>query len=327
MALHHGTTVFDRCSFSNSSSFGNGGSDVPHQHGGGGAIYNIGGHLVLKRSRFLNSTCSDPPGAAPGSTGGHNGGAVLSMRGKVETDECEFVGGAAGQAGALYLFLYASLTSRNTRFVDNHARCIVGNASSSSSSSSASAVASLRSRRGGHNGCTWASGTGGAIFMDRGAALIINATFERNVADLAGGALYAWNSNKLNNVSLVGGQLHANQALTQWGGAVANWHSRVSLNKTMLAGNRAAQMGGALWTDAESSSNLTGCTLTTATNGSSSAADGSITWSHPHGSTILAQHNTLLVPTQRQASHAAVARDFAGCTIDHGGVDVRVGRE
>eukprot|EP01048_Picozoa_sp_COSAG05_P002511 COSAG05_NODE_104_length_18950_cov_118.655403_12_plen_372_part_00 len=146
VALHHGETAFEGCTFSGCSSFGDGGSDVPHQHGGGGAIYNIGGSLILRRSRFINCSCSDPPGVAPGTTGGHNGGAVLSMRGKVVADECDFIGGKAGQAGAVYLFLYASLTSRNSRFIDNHARCI-GNHSSS--------VAVLLS----HNDCTWASGT------------------------------------------------------------------------------------------------------------------------------------------------------------------------
>ena len=131
---------------------------APHQHGGGGALYNIGGHLIIRRCLFVNSTCSDPPGAAPGSTGGHNGGAVLSMRGKVETDDCEFSSGVAGQAGALYLFLYASLTARATRFIGNRAVCVNSSSTESGAAPEQHGGAALGMPE--HNGCTWASGTG-----------------------------------------------------------------------------------------------------------------------------------------------------------------------
>ena len=96
--------------------------------------------------------------------------------------------------------------------------------------------------------------------MDRGAATLINATFTRNTADLAGGALYAWNANKDNNITLLGGMFSQNEARTQWGGAISNWHSHVILNGTSFADNQAAMMGGAVWTDAESLTNLTTCT-------------------------------------------------------------------
>ena len=44
--------------------------------------------------------------------------------------------------------------------------------------------------------------------------------------------------------------------------------------------------------------------------------------SHPHGSTSLAQHNTFVVDTQQQAAEAA--EWFLQCTIEDGGLDVRV---
>ena len=151
-----------------------------------------------------------------GHTGGHNGGAVLSMRGKIEAHDCDFIGGTAGQAGALYLFLYASLSVSNSHFVGNRALSIANH--------------------------SWASGTGGAIFMDRGAASIVNSTFEANVADLAGGALYAWNAHSKTNVTVLGGSFLNNRAKTQWGGAVSNWHSTVVVNGSRFDGNSAAVM-------------------------------------------------------------------------------------
>ena len=292
VALHHGATIFEGCSFLNCSAYGDGGSDIPHQHGGGGAIYNIGGNLVLNRSRFENSTCSDPPDAKPGSTGGHNGGAVLSMRGKIEAHDCDFIGGTAGQAGALYLFLYASLSVSNSNFVGNRALSIANH--------------------------SWASGTGGAIFMDRGAASIVNSTFEANVADLAGGALYAWNAHSKTNVTVLGGSFLNNRAKTQWGGAISNWHSTVVVNGSRFDGNGAAVMGGALWTDAESTSNLTACTWTV----NNTAPQGDAVWSHPHGATDLAEHNQFVVDTARQG--AETERWFAQCTVADGGLDVHV---
>jgi hypothetical protein len=304
-ALHHGTTVFEGCSFIGSRSYGNGGSDVPHQHGGGGALYNIGGLLILRRSRFLNSSCSDPPGATPGSTGGHNGGAVLSMRGRVVVDDCEFTGGVAGQGGALYLFLYASLTARRTSFLGNRAVCVKPNATAAGAGDSDDRPGQVPLHY--HDGCTWASGTGGAIFVDRGAAAIVDGAFEDNVADLAGGALYAWNSNKRNNVTIVGGSFLRNQARRQWGGALANWHSTVAMtNGTVLSGNHAMMMGGALWTDAESTSLLDGVTTfvnnTVTSNGTGTG--GGVAWSHPKGTTHLVDHNAFVVDNAEQATRA-----------------------
>ena len=258
IALHHGETVFDNCTFMNCSAYGDGGPDIPHQHGGGGAIYNIGGHLTLNRSNFFNSTCSDPPEVTPGTYGGHNGGAVLSMKGHVVAEGCVFDGGVAGQAGALYLFLYASLIARDSIFRHNHAKTIANH--------------------------SWASGTGGAVFMDRGFAIIQNSSFEYNTADLAGGALYAWNSHGHKdgvplNVSIsANSRFLGNTATTQWGGAIVNWHSSLSINQTFFDLNSAAQFAGALWNDAESVTNLTHAIFTvnnTLTGGL--AKDGSIT--------------------------------------------------
>jgi hypothetical protein len=296
-ALHHGSTEFQGCSFHNCSAYGDGGPDIPHQHGGGGALYNVGGALMLRRCSFVNSTCADPPGVAPGSYAGHNGGAVLSMQGSVEAHDTDFVDGTAGQGGALYLFLRATLVARSCRFVRNRALSVANH--------------------------SWGSGTGGAVFMDRGWALLDNSTFDGNTADLAGGALYAWNVHGAHdgaplNVTLQGGALLRNEAKTQWGGALANWHSDVRVSGSRFDANDAAMMGGALWTDASSTTTLAQCTWTA----NNTAAQGLAVWSHPNGATELAQHNTLVVDTPQQVAHA---NDwFVGCTVDPGGLDIRL---
>jgi predicted outer membrane repeat protein len=169
---------------------------------------------------------------------------------------------------------------------------------------------------------------GGAIFMDRGRALLINVTFQANSADLAGGALYAWNANKATNVTIVGGSFVGNEARTQWGGAVANWHSTVLLNGSVLDGNQAAMMGGALWTDAESTSNLTHATWTvnnTAAAAAKGGGGGGVVWSHPKGDTYLLSHNTFLVDHAAQATPSAVGREFMNVHgVQGGGLDVRI---
>ena len=302
VALHHGETLFENCTFVNSSAYGDGGPDIPHQHGGGGAIYNVGGHLTLRRSTFVNSTCSDPPSVTPGTYGGHNGGAVLSMKGHVVVEDCVFDGGVAGQAGALYLFLYASLIARNTVFRRNRAVSIANH--------------------------SWASGTGGAIFMDRGFAIFENASFEYNTADLAGGALYVWNShgNKDGvplNVSIgAKSRFIGNTANTQWGGAIVNWHSSVSINQTSFDLNSAAQFAGALWNDAESSSNLTHSVFTVNnTVIRAGGKEGVAVWSNKKGLTRIMDHNILVVDTEQQGGKA---KDwFVGsCVITGDGLDV-----
>ena len=284
IALHHGETVFDNCTFVNCSAYGDGGPDIPHQHGGGGAIYNIGGHLTLNASIFLNSTCSDPPEVTPGTYGGHNGGAVLSMKGHVVAEGCVFEGGVAGQAGALYLFLYASLIVRNSIFRHNRAESIANH--------------------------SWASGTGGAVFMDRGFAIFENSSFEYNTADLAGGALYAWNSHGSKdgvplNVSIsASSQFIGNKAATQWGGAIVNWHSSVFIDNTFFDENSAAQLAGALWNDAESRTNVTRSIFTvnnTVTGGS--ARQGVVVWSNKKGLTAMSEHNRFIVDTEQEGIH------------------------
>ena len=70
----------------------------------------------------------------------------------------------------------------------------------------------------------------------------------------------------------------------------------------------------------ESSSHLTRCNLTV----NDSAPEGGVAWSHPHGSTILADHNEFIVDRAAQATPAAVAQEFFDCTIEHGGLNVRL---
>ena len=84
------------------------------------------------------------------------------------------------------------------------------------------------------------------------------------------------------------------------------------------SGEWTAVMGGALWTDAESTTNLTQCVWTV----NNTAPAGPAVWSHPHGSTSLVQHNTLVVDTQQEAAEAE--EWFLQCKIEDGGLDVRV---
>ena len=135
-------------------------------------------------------------------------------------------------------------------------------------------------------------------------------------ADLAGGALYAWNSHGTLphgstplplNVTVEGGTFVQNRALNQWGGALANWHSSVFVHGALFDGNAAAVMGGALWTDAASTSDVSASALTA----NNAAPAGGAVWSHPKGSTVLALHNTFRVHSAKQGRDEA--KWFSGC--------------
>ena len=164
LAIVHGDPIVIRdCTFNNNTAY-HGGDGHAHDTGGGGAIFNDRATVFLQGSTFEDCVATDPPGVPRGTTGGHHGGAVMNVLGKVYADNCTFARGNAYQGGALYTWMWGELILSRSIFVNN------------------TAIGAT------HN-------TGGAIFTDRGSAVIRDSSFVGNVANNSGGAIFGWSAN------------------------------------------------------------------------------------------------------------------------------------
>ena len=138
-----------------------GGDGHAHDTGGGGAIFGVESHIWLIDSVFEDNIATDPPGRPLGTTGGHHGGAVMNVLGDVVCSNSTFVRGNAYQGGAMYTWMWGTIVADDCTFINN------------------TAVGAT------HN-------TGGAIFTDRGSAILRNSRFHGNFANSSGGAIFAW---------------------------------------------------------------------------------------------------------------------------------------
>ena len=158
----------------------------------------------------------------------------MNVLGRVHARNCSFTGGNAYQGGALYTWMWGSLLVEHCTFVNNTAIAPKYN-------------------------------TGGAIFTDRGSALIVDSTFQGNIANASGGAIYAWSAHGkgnggscCQNVSIVRCVFRDNVAhgKRNAGGAIGNQWSTFSVVDSQCEGN----LPQAIWTDTGSTTNVTGGT-------------------------------------------------------------------
>eukprot|EP00937_MAST-01D_sp_MAST-1D-sp2_P000472 g472.t1 len=212
---YHNALSFRRCGFFDNAGYG-GGDGGAHDTGGGGAICVVGSHVELLDSTFEDNVATDHPSLRPGTTGTHHGGAVMNIEGHVVARNTSFVRGNAYQGGALYTWMWGTIDiDAGCRFVNN---------------SAAGAT---------HN-------TGGAIFSDRGSAVIRNSHFEGNIANASGGALFAWSaSGSCKNLTDCGVPPAA------LGGAKCVPHcpcqcQNVTIDSCTFVGNVARKSGGAI---------------------------------------------------------------------------------
>ena len=175
--LDGGEHTFRRCQFTDNQGYG-GGDGGAHDTGGGGAIFMVYTHLHLIDTLFLDNVATDPPGTAHtkghpghppkgkaglGHTGTHHGGAVMSVQGHIIARNSTFARGNAYQGGALYTWMWGLIDVQGCHFINN------------------TAIGAT------HN-------TGGAIFSDRGSAVIRDSVFQGNIANASGGAIFAWSA-------------------------------------------------------------------------------------------------------------------------------------
>lgn len=162
---YHNFLRFTSCHFKGNYGYG-GGDGGAHDTGGGGAICMVGSTLELLACLFEDNVATDPPpstGKAYGTTGTHHGGAVMNIEGHIVARDSSFIRGNAHQGGALYTWMWGTISAKNCSFINNTA---IGAS---------------------HN-------TGGAIFTDRGSAVISESLFEGNIANMSGGAIFGWSA-------------------------------------------------------------------------------------------------------------------------------------
>ena len=87
----------------------------------------------------------------------------MNIEGHIVARGSSFVRGNAHQGGALYTWMWGTMVAQNCTFTNNTA---IGAS---------------------HN-------TGGAIFTDRGSAIIEDSTFQGNIANSSGGAIFGWSA-------------------------------------------------------------------------------------------------------------------------------------
>ena len=213
----------------------------PHDWWGGGAIFVDRAALIVRNSTFIRNRAFD------------HGGAIMNYMGQVQVSDSTFVANVGAQGGAMYTFMWGSITLRRCLFRDNWAgQCPTCHAGSK-------------------------TGHGGALFTDRGILTVFDSVFVNNSQ-----AVWMWstkeskNSNQtLRNVTLANCTFTGNH-VNGSGGAVYNqWSTLYVLNST-FRGNTATKMGAAVASDAQSETYVSGSDFDMVTNVAAKGCESAI---------------------------------------------------
>ena len=195
----------------------------PHDWWGGGAIFVDRASLIVQNTTFIRNRALD------------HGGAIMNYMGQVQVSDSTFVGNVGAQGGAMYTFMWGSITLRRCLFRDNWAgECPTCHAGSK-------------------------AGHGGALFTDRGILTVFDSVFINNSQ-----AVWMWstkeskNSNQtLRNVTLSNCTFTSNH-VNGSGGAVYNQWSTLYVLNSIFRGNTATKDGAAVASDAQSQTFVSG---------------------------------------------------------------------
>ncbi|TRU55794.1 MAG: cadherin [Microcystis aeruginosa Ma_QC_C_20070823_S13] len=205
--------------------------------GGGGAIYSIGGSSTLNNATFSSNTATS------------DGGAIYNTSSTFTLKDGTFNNNTASSDGGAILSTGGSFNLTDADFVQNRATAGLGGAVFLQTNNSTITQADFLQNR---------SANGGAIYNNRNNVSVTNANFTLNIADgsnSVGGAIYNQDSNNLqvinatfsrNNAASAGG------AIYQYNGSGAGAIDTTITNST-FSGN-AAGSGSALYNQSFASS-------------------------------------------------------------------------
>ena len=222
-------------------------------NGGGGAIYNNAGLLVVQNESVFEDN------AAVGVSG--SGGAILNYFGIAQLSNTTFDINHANRAGGAIEVVNGEVMVANIEFNSNTANGTPNDAPGNGGAIHAGGQSIVTVDSSSFSG-NLSNNEGGALWNDSSSVMTISvSTLDSNISENLGGAIY----NKEGELNIVTSTISRNES-TLSGGGVYNNNGQFSLTRSTVAENISGDHGGGIYNDGDLDMNAVTVAYNTATN-------------------------------------------------------------
>lgn len=221
---------------------------------GGGGLYALNAHPTVQRCAFIGNMAGLGDKGGGGGSGGSGGGGIWTEGGTARITECTFTANLASFGAGCYNIHESAAEITNCTFISNHAEEAGGVYTLNSPAVVSRCYFQSNVATGG------IFSVGGAVSNYFSNSIVRDCIFDRNTAELGGGAIYnegehpqTFNCLIMNNISV--GKTEG------WGGAILNgYFTLADIVGCVIIRNQGNRAGG-IYNMAFAQSNIVNCTI------------------------------------------------------------------